>query len=335
MRQNFWFAHGIDKSLDAPKCLMVQSPKGYRHVWSHSCDQGQLIFLRQFAYACQYDVLHAGQSPKRPLSDYDFAFTICSGEEYEPFPRGLPLILYGHDLWKQAEARQGMINDLKPQIFWTPFYSSWIKKFSFGPHTEIVFRPIPASNFFTRPNLSVDKSVDLLAIGADSSPIYQPRRDLRDQLLRLDGFNVVLHNYAGAKRSLHSGSSDTALPFLANWSRFLGSAKFVIFEGIADDPQPVFFKFYEALGSGAIPIFPQATDLARLGIFPDEHYIPVERFRGNNAALAETLNNYDNLRHIAQNATSWYRNNTDALLFNDFEGMIRGMTKYKYPRRLI
>ena len=38
---------------------------------------------------------------------------------------------------------------------------------------------------------------------------------------------------------------------------------------------------------------------------------------------------------IAENAVTWYKKNSDKMLFEDFENLIREITDYKYPKRLI
>ena len=94
-------------------------------------------------------------------------------------------------------------------------------------------------------------------------------------------------------------------------------------------------KYYEALGSGAIPIFPEVPDLKLLGIKPFEHYIPLSEVEGDNEKLAFYLDHYQEYKHIAESAVNWYRQNSDKMLFEGFEEVVRSITKYEYPKRLV
>jgi len=113
----------------------------------------------------------------------------------------------------------------------------------------------------------------------------------------------------------------------------LGSAKYTIF-GRMKYPILV-WKYYETLGSGAIPIFPEVPDLKLLGVKPFEHYIPLSKIEGDSERLKYFLDNYDKYKYIAENAVRWYEQNENKLLFGDFEEVIRELTNYKYPKRLI
>jgi len=337
--QNYLFAAFTDDKLSAPRCLMAHSTKGIIHVWSHSADQGRLIFVRQFAIACQYDIVEVGTRYKSPrtIENYDFIFTPCSGSQYNPFPKSddVPLLMYGHDLWKRKEERQAMINDLQPDIFWTPYLSSWKAHYRFPAKTEIVFRPIPAGTYFTKPNLDEEKKkYDLLIIGSIGNPIYQPRKALTKQIGKIadSPFRIYFHNIAGASRSKHTEAANAGpMPFLTAWSEFLGSSRYVIFDGIAQEPQPIFFKYYEVLGSGAVPIFPNAPDLSLLGIEPWKHFIPVEEYRNDNEGLKKLLR--EDHSDIARNAVGWYWKNADVMLYDWFEDMVHGMINSPYQKR--
>jgi len=331
--QNFLFAMGVDPALNAPKCLMIQPPKGYAFLTGHSCDQSTQVFLRQFARACQFDLAKQGD-PARP-DGYDFVFFVNNGVPPVPAkPAGIPSIVYCHDLWKRKEERQVVLTAWQPDVLWTPFASSWEKHYQIPKLTKVVFRPIPASTFFTRENLT-EKTLDLLVIGAAGDGIYSPRQKLTELILPLrEEYAVKVHNAAGARRSKWDGPNNGEMPYGPAWSRFLGTARFVAFAGIDDDPQPVFFKFFEVLGSGAIPIMPEAPDLVRVGVRAWEHYIPIESVQTLDD-FRRYLNEPGGWYHIAHAATKWHRENADRLLFDGFEDLVQSVTDWKYPRRLL
>lgn len=93
-------------------------------------------------------------------------------------------------------------------------------------------------------------------------------------------------------------------------------------------------KYYELLGSGAIPFLPECPDLARLGIEPGVHYIPLSEIEGDNERAVHYLDNYVHHHHIAVNAVAWHRENADSMLFDGFEKLIMEATGNRYPRRL-
>jgi len=258
--QNYLFAAFTDDKIPAPKCLMAHSIKGVKHLWSYSADQGRIAWARQFAIACQYDLFGVGvEVQPKEAECYDFIFTYCTGSNYNPFPRSdtVPLLMYGHDLWKGRR--------------------------------KIAKKP----------------------------------------------FRIYVHNAAGASRSKHMGSIRAgSRPFITAWSEFLGSSRYVIFDGISEEPQPIFFKYYETLGSGAVPIFPNAPDLELLGIEPWKHFIPVEEYRNNNKGLLKLLR--EDHSDIARNAVAWYFENADTMLYDWLEDMIHEMIEdnpYQKRRR--
>jgi hypothetical protein len=84
-----------------------------------------------------------------------------------------------------------------------------------------------------------------------------------------------------------------------------------------------------------VPIFPEVSDLKYLGLKPHEHYIPLSEVEGNNEKLSYFLGNYDKFENMARKAVEWHKENSDRMIFNDFENIIRGITKSRFPARLI
>lgn len=332
--QNFWYALYTNSKANAPRCAMFQPQKGIVFLSRRSCDPHTPTMMRQFAQACQTDIYVLRDEIKK---DYDFSYMPCDGL-FTPDPKGLTVLMYGHDLWKRAERRQDIIDAIKPDYFWTPFLSSWKTHYRFPSKTKIVFRPVPTGQFFTRPNLDPEKKTcDLMSIGATSNPIYQPRIDLRASLLLLDDrFNVSFRHAGGARRARWFGANKRPDKFYyANaYSELLGTARFVIFGPIAQEPQPVFFKYYECLGSGAIPIMPNAPDLVLLGIKPWEHFIPLDEMDTNDK-IADLLDHYADHLPIAERAVKWYKEQANSLLFDGFEDLVQEITGGQYPRRLL
>lgn len=334
LRQNFLYAAHTNpgEKYIVPKAIMVQPKKGMQFMNSRNNDPHTQVFLRQMAQVCVYDVIGPDQAHDR--NRYDFAYVINNGEPVND--PGVPMIMYGHDLWKRRDQRQALIDALEPEIIWTPFYASWEKYFRIPASTELRFRPVPASRFFARPDL-VHKDCDLLSVGAFASPIYAPRKALAGSLRVLDkNYTVRYHHAAGASRSKATGRNDGATPYGSAWSAFLSRARFVIFGPIAEEPQPVFFKFYEALGSGAIPIMPNAPDLDRLGVEEWKHYIPLKAVwtesRGlDESAIRALLDRYE--VDIANRAVLWYQENADPLLFGGIGDIVRDITQERFPHR--
>ena len=137
-------------------------------------------------------------------------------------------------------------------------------------------------------------------------------------------------------RTLEPGP-DGPVRYLNQWSSYLGSARYVIFgrleKGVYE--QCVLGKYYETLGSGAIPIFPEVPYLKALGILPFEHYIPLAEVEGKNERLSHLLDHYEDYRYIARNAVAWCEANIDRMLFDDFETMIHDLTGRRFPKRLL
>jgi hypothetical protein len=257
------------------------------------------------------------------------------------FPRpNIPVILYGHDFWEKRAGYQWVIDWLKPDIFLTSYPTQWQENFRFPAQTKIAFYPLFPSSFFTRPNLG-EKKLDILVIGAIASPLYEPRFSLDKQISELGRkYRVEFSHWVGALASTWQGPASYIDPitksrvnYLNKWSEYLGSAKYVIFGRMKY--QILSWKYYETLGSGAIPIFPEVPDLKALLVKPFEHYIPLSEVEGNNEKLKYFLDNYEKYKYIAKNAVEWYREKENKLLIKDFEEIIREITKYKYPKRLL
>lgn len=334
--QCFWFAAFCDAKLNAPRVAMVHHSEGRRYVWSHHCDHSTHVFLRQFAQVCQFDVLDV--SKPVPSDLYDFVFVTCDHHLMDwQRPENTLLLMYGHDMWKRRPKRQAVIDRLTPDYFWTPYYSSWRAHYKFPSQTRVCYRPMPMSQFFTRPSLDDStKTHVLLSIGCKNSPIYGPRARLAEQIQAIAGkYKVRFSHGCGAKSANVTGPNITrGMNFANAFSRELSKACFVIFDGIAEEPQPVFPKYFEVIGSGAIPIMPDAPDLALVGIKAWEHFIPVSEVRGNNARLCDILDHYADYKNIAQNAVDWHERNADRLLFEGFEDLVQEMTEGKYPKRV-
>jgi len=340
LHQNFDYSMGCEKNIPVAKCLLYSIKETRDRVFSPGCDILPLLNRRRLAYACQVDV--ATNPSFVNWSDYDFLF-IDSPMAKPKFPRpNIPVILYGHDFWgPDKNVYQWSIDWLKPDMLLTAFPSCWSENLKIPKNTKIVFHPFFDSLFFSRPNLK-NKKLDLLVIGATTSAsIYNGRISLNKQLLQLPHrHKVEFSQLAGAGNEDRKGSvykkdlrTGKAIHFLNKWSEYLGSSKYVIFGRMK---YPVLVsKYYEILGSGAIPIFPEVPDLKLLGVKPFEHYIPLSEIEGNNDKLTYYLDNYDKYKYIAQNAVKWYKQNSDKMIFNGFEDMIQEITKNKYPRRIL
>lgn len=343
LHQNFDFSLRCDPALSAPKGLVMKTGKARREsLFKPSVAMVELVSRRRFAFASQIegvDTLH-----NIDWSKYDFLFitmppTICIRKFSRP---NIPVILHAHDWWPLGNKHfQWVIDWLKPDIFLTSNPTAWRERCVFYPSTRVVFYPFFDSIFFARPNLG-EKALDLLVVGATiSSKVYRGRIALDTQVSQIAGrYKIEFSHLAGAQnieRENRTFGKDarSGLPmsFLNKWSEYLGSAKYVIFGKMKYSALTI--KHYEVLGSGAIPIFPEVEDLNLLGIQAFEHYIPLSEVEGNNEKLAYFLDHYGKFRYIAENAVLWYKKNSDKMLFEDFENLIREVTDYKYPRRRI
>lgn len=334
LHQNFWYAAGCNPKLNAPKILLIHCPRGPKYMNTYNCDHSTKVFLRRIAQACQYDIT-TDQNAKIDWSRYDGAIFFITGQ-VPKLKTSLPVIAYAHDLWKHHNIRQGMIDFYQPDILLTPYPTPWQFHYKIPEKTKVVFHPISASQFFTRPNLSRNKKYDLVVAGSMGDNIYKPRLILDSQVKTLRGFNIKFSHHPGSKRAYTDGPvSKGDVHYMNKWSEFLGSGKFVMFGPIDGFPQAVFHKHYECMGSGAIPIIPTAPDLKLLGVEPMIHYIPVQSIMGDNKGLTDILNSFEDLRYIAKNAVKWHEQNADRMMFEGFEDAIQELTNNKYPRRLI
>lgn len=335
--QNFDFSIGCNFNLNTPKGLFLIPNFSYRNL-TPRCDLGFLVSLRRFAYAFQRDII------KRPVNidwqKYDFLWVFIDlfGQKFSR--PNIPVILYGHDFWPVPNRLyQWVIDWIKPDVFLTSYPSQWKQCFKFPSKTKVAFYPLFPSMFFTRSNLK-EKTIDLLVIGAISSSVYKSRIELDRQISQLiNKYRIEFSHRVGYLGSSWQGpayyldSKGESLRYLNKWLEYLGLARYVIF-GIHKHPILV-WKYYETLGSGAIPIFPEVPDLKLLGVRPFEHYIPLSEVEGNNEKLRYYLDHYEDYKYVAQNAVEWYKSNSDKMLFEDFENLIREITNYKYPKRLI
>ena len=250
--------------------------------------------------------------------------------------------MVGYDYWpKQDKGRQRAIDWLKPDVFLTPDPTPWKENFKIPSETKVVFYPLFDSLFFARPNLT-EKELDLLALGATTSfSVYEPRIILNKQISRLPGhYKIEFSHSAGDGNVSKKGAvlkedsrTGSVIRFLNKWSEYLSSARYAVFGRMK---YPGFaIKHYEVLGSGAVPIFPETADFKYLKIRPFEHYIPLSEIEGDNEKLSYYLDNYDKYKYIAQEAVNWYKENSDRMIFRDFENLIGEITNHKYPKRLI
>ncbi len=347
--QNFDFALGCDPELNAPRGLVIWQERAtkigrfspYTLFQRPNCDQWHLVLKRRLAKCCQFDLSPGTCS--MDWSQYDFLLIFHSGEKPAYSRPKIPVVLYCHDMWPEKPGFQEVFDLLEPDILLTPYPSPWRENFRLTPHTRVVFAPFAPSLFFTRSNPDVsNKNLDLLVIGAVMHPIYLPRVVLSHQIRRLTKRYRIefIHNFGG-RRVYWSGANiketkKGQVRYLNQWSAFLGSAKYVIFGRLGSEAhQFVLGKYYECLGSGAVPIFPEVPDLKLLGISPFEHYIPLSEVEGRNDRLTYYMDNYEKYHYIAENAVKWCKTQMDRLLFDDFETMIHELTGKRFPKRLI
>jgi hypothetical protein len=343
--QNFDFSIGCDPNLPAPKCLCVlpedknnEAGGFYLRFQNPGCDQWMLVFRRRLAYACQVDVVSYPTSIN--WNNYDFVFVTNTGSN-KKFPRPpIPVIMYGHDFWPlEDKGFQWVIDWLKPEILLTPYPTQWKEYFKLPPKTTVVFYPFFDSLFFARPNLN-KKKFDLLVIGSITSSVYKERISLNEKIRKFIKkykieFSQILPRAASWRGKTQREDPVTKSPiyYLNKWSEYLGSARYVIFGRMKFSI--LVSKYYEVLGSGAIPIFPEVPDLKLLGVKPFEHYIPLSEIENNPERLIYFLDHYNDFKHIAQNAVDWYKKVSDKMIFEDFEELVRRVTNYRYPKRQI
>lgn len=336
--QNFWFSVGVNPNLHAPKGILIAQPAGkQRYLSAHCCDHSIINLRRMFTQACQIEVVSTPM--EIDWSRYDFAYIVNAGKK--PFLSSrptIPTILYGHDHWKRHADYQMVISRLQPDYFLTPYPQSWKALYQFPAHTKIRFQCLSPSNFFARPNLG-RKKIDLLVIGSTTDDIYSPRKELNQQIKALGNqFHIQFHNTVGWYAATYNGpvsNTNAKINYLNAWSTQIATARYVIFGPIRAPMQVLFAKYYECVGSGAIPIMPYAPQLDVLGIEPMVHYIPLKEVWNKPDRLAWYLRHYQQFRTIAHNAVEWYQRNADRLLFDRFEDVIREVTKWEYPKRLI
>jgi len=345
LHQNFDFSLGCDEELPAPKCLCVfpedkKSEAGgfYQRFQTPGCDQWMLVFRRRLAFVCQVEVVKYPRNIN--WSKYDFLFIPNTGTIPKFSRPNIPVVLYGHDFWPlHNKGFQWTIDWLQPDVLLTPYPAQWKKYLHFPPHTKIVFYPFFESLFFSRPNLG-RKKIDLLVIGSLNSPLYKERVLLDKQVAKLaDKYKIEFSHSLPLSASWQGGTtrkdpvSKKIIYYLNKWSEYLGSAKYVVFGKMK---YPILVsKYYEVLGSGAVPIFPEVPDLKLLKVKAFEHYIPLSEIEGKNKNLTYFLDRYPKFQHIAKNAVEWYKKVSEKMLFEDFESLIREITNYKYPKRLI
>lgn len=337
--QNFWYAVGYDPDLQAPKGIIFydKGPGGrfwYTRFWVDNCDNKMVEWRRAAAQAFQYELVE--EPPETDWSRYDFMYArVCISPITRP---DIPIMVLGED-YVNKEWMQGILDWLQPDIMITPYPTAWSQFNSIG---KIIFHHRSPSSFFTRPNVRGEKKFDLLVIGNLTHGIYDPRRELHEQLQPLENNYRIKFDYHSTLHQKHPGPvefmhGDEKVHYLNKWSEYLGSAKFATF-GPTGPPchEKLMVKNFECMGSGAISILPEVTDLTKyLTVGPDIHYIPQGSIWKNNNQLRHYLDHYEDYIHIAEAATKWHAENMDRMLFDDFEDAIMELTGYKYPRRLI
>jgi len=241
--QNFDFTLGCDSEIRAPKCLCIMPLYALKRIVPNNpflafqnphCHHLNLVLRRRLARSCQIELSpsYLGQD----LSKYDFIFTINTGENL-PFKKTkTPVILYCHDMWPDDPGFQQVLDEYQPNILLTPYPSPWRKSFTITPRTQLIFAPFAPSMFFTRPNLDPsEKPIDLLVIGAVSGPIYVPRISLTAQISALNkSYQIEYSHLRGGSGVCWDGQTLCQRPkgpirYLNQWSKYLGSAKYVIF----------------------------------------------------------------------------------------------------------
>lgn len=294
----------------------------------------------QLARCCQVD---ASRDLQHDWSAYDLLLMMNTGRTTllaDPRP-SLPIVMYCHDMWGQGFQR--VLDHYQPEYILTPYPTPWIGRFDIPASSTVWFYPPLAGTFYTRPNLDPDrKRLDLLVIGTHESWLYRPRVAYNAQLHSLpDRYRVEFSHHFGSTSHDRMGpvlfpTSNGPVPYMNKWSEYLSTARYVTF-GPCVPPwasEFLLMKYGECLGSGAIPIMPEVADLALLGVKPMEHYIPLSEVWEDNTRMCYYLDHYEDHRHIAQAAVTWYQDNADALIYDRFEDFVQTITEHRYPRRL-
>jgi len=338
--QDFDYAIGVNPMLPAPKIAVVfpfgYVPFGQIYRFTSAigaCDQWAINIKRWLARTGMVEYV----GPEVDYDCYDIAIIINGNMKPDFRKPTIPTILYCHDLVPN------LILDARtdPDVVLTPIPTEW-QKLRFT-NSEMVMYWQGASQFFTRPNLDGPKRWDILAVGCTHLKTYEPRIEIAHIVDNLTGFKAGVSNNVGHFQVGCLGPNrtpgktvedigNTAYHYLNRWSELLGSARFVIFGGLIGGYEMVLAKHYECLGSGAIPILPHAHDLNQLGVQPWVHYIPLEEVQNN---LPELLSAYAKHKHIAEAAVEWHKENVDRMMFYEMEQLIRRLTGYKYPERLV
>ena len=345
--QNFEFAQCNRPELDALKCVGIFQKGGdmkYRFPRLSACDRWALAARRFLAQACQLTPVY--DTTKIDWDLYDFAYFMLAEPTAEiRIDIPIPFIPFVGDMWYDRDGFMETLEYLQPPHVMTEYPSEFRRIYGsvLPAGVKVHFSPITPSQFYTRPNLG-KKELDLISLGCDVSPpggVYYPRFELNEQLRELDDkYSVMIHNKVGSYASICDGktfgtTADDRWDYLNAFSVMISTARYCIFGEVLLATQPLFGKYYECLGSGAIPIFPESEDFGLLGIKPFEHYIPLSMVKNNNARLGDYLDNYEKYSYIAKNAVQWHEENIDRLLFDGFEDSVREITNYQYPRRLI
>lgn len=340
--QNFWYSLGCNPELNAPKCALVVGQQEFQWHIEQGGNHISLNRRRCFAQAMQHNVFTIDLVPTAEWQYYDLLF-IFNRKRQVLFdrPKGVPMAMWGHDMW-HGDA-QNLLDWYRPEILLTSYPGPWKKNFKIPKGTTVMPYFVGASNFFTRSNVDRSKKdVGLLFIGATRGGVYDPRRELLAQLKQLPERAQFKKSVRPRRRPARNYEplSGNKNRYLNYYSQYIGSARFVIFgrcgrKRTRSAAEMLLPKYYECLGSGAIPIMPEVPDLAALGVKPHEHYIPLSDVEGNNEKLMHYLDNYDTYFHIAQKAVSWHAQNADRLLFDGFEDAIQQATGGRYPRRVL
>lgn len=334
--QNFMFSTAVTDDVNAPRVFMLHCKRGEDIIFGHYCDQSSLAFMRTLARACQYDLRLNIKGVN--WANYDLILTF-DNETIPAIPKGvgIPIVVYLHDLWKYHDVRQARLTRLSPDYIYTPYPIAWERDYKIPDGCKIYHKSQSGGQFFTRPNLN-KKGLDLILLGTMGSPIYSPRVRLAAQIRAIPKgrYKIKTTHAAGSIRARHEGPNIAGQLHLTNaYSAMIGTAKFAMFGEIDHPIQTAFMKHYELLGSGAIPIFPDAPVLKRLGVKAGEHFIPIDEVRDNNRVLMHYLDNYDRYKHIAANAVEWHKEHDRSYLFETFENIICNAIGDKYPRRVL